>query len=115
MSLLNDLGADWSAGEPVQLADFVPCRYSFSLSLANYSLYCNVNEQNIIDKPNDLKENGVFEVPRNQFANISLAHYVFTGPNLDCTVVLPYISFQSPKNEISFDFQVFLAITRFLI
>jgi hypothetical protein len=58
--LFNDLGADWAAGEPTALAEFVPTKYMFNFTFSKFKLFCNVNEQNIINKPNDLEENGIF-------------------------------------------------------
>eukprot|EP01133_Synstelium_polycarpum_P003736 gene3736-4309_t len=90
ITLFKDLGSDWSAGEPVDITMFVPKRFLFDFTLTNYRLFCNVNEQNIINIPNNLEEN---------------AHYVFTGPSLKANLLLPYISFQSPKTEITFNVQ----------
>jgi len=90
-TLFKDLGNDWSAGEPLDITMFVPKNFLFDFTFSNFRLYCNVNEQNIINIPNNLEEN---------------AHYVFTGPHLNANLLLPFHSFQSPKQEISFDVKV---------
>ncbi|KYQ88378.1 hypothetical protein DLAC_11076 [Tieghemostelium lacteum] len=88
LTLFKDLGNDWSAGEPLDITMFIPKNFHFDFTLKNFKLFCNVNEQNIINQPNNLMEN---------------AHYVFTGPKLKANLLLPFSSFQSPKTEISFD------------
>ncbi|KAF2070128.1 hypothetical protein CYY_008551, partial [Polysphondylium violaceum] len=90
-TLFKDLGNDWSAGEPLDISMFVPKNFTFDLSFSDFRLYCNANEQNIINIPNNLEEN---------------AHYVFTGPHLHANLVLPFHSFQSPKQEITFDVSI---------
>ncbi|EGG17318.1 hypothetical protein DFA_08311 [Cavenderia fasciculata] len=91
ITLFKDLGSDWSAGEPADITMFIPKIFKFDFSLSNFKLFCNVNEQNIINQPNNLDDN---------------AHYVFTGPFMKSNLILPYTSFQSPKTEITFDVRI---------
>jgi len=53
VTLLTDLGKDWSAGPPVDILHFIPMKYVITIVLKNYSLSFNVNDQNIVDSPND--------------------------------------------------------------
>jgi hypothetical protein len=53
VTLLTDLGKDWSAGPPVDIMHFIPMKYVVTIVLKNYSLSFNVNDQNIVDSPND--------------------------------------------------------------
>lgn len=43
----------------MELAEFVPTKYTFNINFSQFKLFCNVNEHNIINKPNDLEENGM--------------------------------------------------------
>jgi hypothetical protein len=52
VTLLTDLGKDWSAGPPNDLIYFIPMVYSVNFALKNYSLSFNANDQNIVDSLN---------------------------------------------------------------
>lgn len=58
ITLLTDLGRDWSAGPPHDLTHFIPMLYTVKFNLKNYSLAFNVNDQNIVDSLNDPDANG---------------------------------------------------------
>ena len=60
VTLFTDLGKDWSAGPPVDIMHFIPMKYVVKVVLKNYSLSFNVNDQNIVDSPNDPDVNSMY-------------------------------------------------------
>jgi hypothetical protein len=58
IDLFRELSKDWnSGGDSPDLIHFIPFKYSLKFAFLQYELYFNVNENNIINKPNDLEEN----------------------------------------------------------
>ncbi|KNC53347.1 uncharacterized protein AMSG_08849 [Thecamonas trahens ATCC 50062] len=86
-TFFGELGADFGAGEPYDLAHYVPYVWNYDVRFTDFRLYTNVNEKNIIDVPNDLASN---------------AHYVFSGPRLDLTVATPYLEYEPPFTIMTF-------------
>lgn len=58
VTLLTDLGKDWSAGPPTKLELFIPMMYAVRIKIKDYALSFNVNDQNIVDSPTDPNYNG---------------------------------------------------------
>lgn len=57
MFLLTDLINDWSSGPLGDFHTFVPFEYSISLRFADFKLFLNANDSNIINNPSDLDDN----------------------------------------------------------
>jgi hypothetical protein len=55
---MKDLMKDWNAGGATDLAHFIPAKYSLKFHFNQFELFLNVNDKNIINKPNDVTENG---------------------------------------------------------
>lgn len=58
ITLLTDLGKDWSAGPPNDMTHFIPMLYAVKVGLKDYSMAFNVNDQNIVDSLTDADSNG---------------------------------------------------------
>ncbi len=56
--LFRYLSRDWSGNEYTDLAHFVPSKYSLKFVFTDFELFCNVNEKNVVEKINDINENG---------------------------------------------------------
>ncbi|KAG0233777.1 hypothetical protein BGW42_007237 [Actinomortierella wolfii] len=91
ITLVQDLSRDWTAGPPVEMAYFVPFKYSFDLKLPNFQLYTYVNEHNIINEPTELDEN---------------AFIIASGQSLECSIVLPFIHYNPELTTIGFDVEI---------
>lgn len=60
INMLNDLGKDWSSGPPNNFNTFVPTTYGVNLILSEFELNLYANDHNIIDRPLDERDNGLF-------------------------------------------------------
>lgn len=60
INMFTDLGKDWSSGPPSDYYRFVPTTYHVDVRLIQFiaNLYCN--DINIVDKPLNREENGVW-------------------------------------------------------
>ncbi|RKP04573.1 hypothetical protein THASP1DRAFT_33643 [Thamnocephalis sphaerospora] len=58
ITLVQDLINDWTAGPPPTMAHFIPIIYEYNIAIADVKLRLNVNEHNVINRNNDLDENG---------------------------------------------------------
>lgn len=86
--LLTDLVNDWSSGPPAEYLVFTPFKYFLDLHFRNLTLYLNVNDGNIINKPTDLEDN---------------AYLIIKSPLLDSSTCIPIDKYRPPKNAIPFD------------
>jgi hypothetical protein len=86
--LLTDLVADWGTGPPPNYFTFVPFQYLLNIDFANFKLYLNTNDSNIINNPSDLEENNFI---------------VLYGQRLHGDVTIPLDKFRPLENEIKFD------------
>ncbi len=87
MFLLTDLINDWTSGPPGEFHTFVPFEYSVALHLANFKLFLNANDSNIINNPSDLEDNNFI---------------VVWGQKLRASLVIPSKSFRPVRNKITF-------------
>ena len=88
MFLLNDLINDWVSGPPADFYTFVPFKYSISFHLADFRLYLNANDSNIINNPSDFEDN---------------TFIIVWGTELKANLVVPSTTFRPARNQISFD------------
>lgn len=86
--LLTDLVNDWSSGPPAEYLVFTPFKYFLDLHFRNLTLYLNVNDGNIINKPTDLDDN---------------AYLIIKSPSLDSSTCIPIDKYRPPKSAIPFD------------
>lgn len=86
--LLTDLVNDWSSGPPAEYLVFTPFKYFLDLHFRNLTLYLNVNDGNIINKPTDLEDN---------------AYLIVKSPWLDSSACIPIDKYRPPKSAIPFD------------
>ncbi|KAG8827640.1 hypothetical protein FRC19_001885 [Serendipita sp. 401] len=87
VTLLTDLGKDWSAGPPTELTHFIPMIYSIKFNLKNWKLYTVLNDHNIIDSLRD------------QDSNVLL---LLDGSSLNCTVGIPASRYRPEATAIQF-------------
>lgn len=57
ITLVSDVFADFSSGEPAPYELFRPFIYNINWNLDGYSIYLNVNDHNIVNNPLDFNEN----------------------------------------------------------
>ncbi|KAF2193291.1 hypothetical protein K469DRAFT_552091 [Zopfia rhizophila CBS 207.26] len=88
--LLIDLVADWGAGPPSDYFTFVPFQYLLNIDFADFKLYLNTNDSNIVNNPSDLDDN-----------NFIILH----GQQLHGNMTIPLDRFRPLQNEIGFDVQ----------
>lgn len=87
VSHLSDLIGDFGSGGDPDEDSFKPFRYTFSFDFKFYSIYTNINEENIIDNPIDHN--------RNRFIT-------FAGDDLNLDVDLPMLHQFQKSNMASF-------------
>jgi hypothetical protein len=58
ITLLTDLGKDWSSGPPSDFHRWVPTVYTVQLEFRDYAFQLFLNDHNIIDYPQSIEENG---------------------------------------------------------
>ncbi|KAF1850754.1 uncharacterized protein K460DRAFT_302131 [Cucurbitaria berberidis CBS 394.84] len=86
--LLTDLVADWGSGPPPDYFLFVPFQYLLNIDFADFKLYINTNDSNIVNNPADLDDNNFI---------------ILSGKRLQGDVVIPLDKFRPLQNEIKFD------------
>ncbi|KAG8835671.1 hypothetical protein FRC17_001860 [Serendipita sp. 399] len=87
ITLLTDLGKDWSAGPPTEITQFIPMFYGVKFNLKNWKLYTIVNDHNIVDS---LKE---------QDSNVLL---MMEGTSLNGTVGIPAVRYRPEATAVQF-------------
>ncbi|GMM28578.1 Csf1 protein [Martiniozyma asiatica (nom. inval.)] len=90
VTFLSDLIGDFGSGDPTPSELFRPFIYTLNWKFQNYSVFLNINEQNIIDNPLD---HG-----RNRFLKLQ-------GEDMDINVCIPN-KYISPKAN-TVDFKIF--------
>ncbi|KAL9125908.1 MAG: hypothetical protein Q9217_004955 [Psora testacea] len=90
MFLMTDLINDWTSGPPGEFHTFVPFEYSLSLRFANFRLYLNGNDSNIIDNPADVRDN---------------TFVVVWGKELVTDLLIPVETFRPSQKKIEFDIE----------
>jgi hypothetical protein len=107
--LLQDLVKDWTADSTTDLTHCIPITYKMQLKLNNAMLYLCVNQDNIINNPNVIDDNGkhihtgFLNMP-NEVLTISLekAYITLSAPNLEVDVSLPFTKFEPESTSIPF-------------
>ena len=90
MFLLTDLISDWTSGPPGEFHTFVPFEYAITLYFADFKLFLNANDSNIINNPSDLEDN---------------TFVVIWGKKLRADLVIPSKSFRPVRNQVEFDIE----------
>ena len=88
MFLLTDLVNDWTSGPLGEFHTFVPFEYSISLRFADFKLYLNANDSNIVNNPSDLDDN---------------TFVIVWGQKLKADLVIPSKNFRPAKNRVTFN------------
>ena len=86
--LMTDLINDWTSGPPGDFYSFVPFEYALRLRFANFRLYLNANDSNIIDNPADVGDN---------------TFLVIWGQELVTNVSIPFRNFRPSRRKVGFD------------
>ncbi|KAH8648763.1 hypothetical protein BGZ60DRAFT_422894 [Tricladium varicosporioides] len=86
--LLIDLIDDWASGPPSEYLTFTPFRYEANLHLADFRIYLNVNDSNIINNPSDFDDN---------------TFIIIFGSVLNAKVSIPLESYRPHRNAVTFD------------
>lgn len=76
--LLQDLVKDWTADNTTDLTHCIPITYKIQLKLNNVMLYLCVNQDNIINNPNVIDDNGMFE----EYPKVGREHLRLTANSL---------------------------------
>lgn len=87
VSTISDLIGDFGSGTQPSSDSFKPFIYSITWEMKNYSLYLNVNEENIIDNPIDHD--------RNRFIS-------FSGDDLALDLNIPMVHQYQKSNSVEF-------------
>lgn len=90
MFLLTDLINDWTSGPLGKFHTFVPFEYSIGLRFADFRLFLNANDSNIINNPSDLDDN---------------TFVVIWGQKLKADLVIPSKIFRPARNRVTFDIE----------
>lgn len=86
--LLTDLVNDWASGPPGDFYTFTPFHYEISLRFANFRLYLNANDSNIINDPSNVDEN---------------TFIVIWGEELVAAVGIPLDTYRPARNQVTFE------------
>ena len=90
MFLLTDLINDWTSGPQGEFHTFVPFEYCIGLRFAEFKLYLNANDSNIINNPSDLDDNNFI---------------VICGQKLKADLVIPSKSFRPARSQVNFNIE----------
>ena len=90
MFLMTDLINDWTSGPLGEFHTFVPFEYSIGLCFAEFKLYLNANDSNIINNPSDLDDNNFV---------------VIWGQKLKADLVISSKNFRPARNQVTFDIE----------
>lgn len=88
ITLISDVFADFSSGEPTPYELFRPFIYKINWNLKGYSIYLNVNDHNIINNPLDFNEN---------------CYLSLHGDHLISEVMIPYQTVANRCTEITYN------------
>ncbi|KAI8918297.1 hypothetical protein DFJ77DRAFT_289393 [Powellomyces hirtus] len=87
VTLLTDLMKDWTSGPSNPQEYFVPMLYKIKLTMTDFDLHFCVNQNNVINQPNDLSDN---------------SYFVLSGPRIKIDVDLPFLHFEDESTTVSF-------------
>ena len=90
MFLLIDLINDWTSGPLGEFYTFVPFEYSVGLRFADFKLFLNANDSNIINNPSDVDDN---------------TFVVIWGQKLKADLLIPLKNFRPSRNRMTFDIE----------
>ncbi|KAH7314140.1 hypothetical protein BKA65DRAFT_516209 [Rhexocercosporidium sp. MPI-PUGE-AT-0058] len=85
--LLTDLVDDWASGPPPEYLTFTPFKYMVNLQLADFRIYLNVNDSNIINNPSDFDDN---------------TFIIIFGSTLGADIAIPLENYRPHLNDIPF-------------
>ncbi|KAK2630457.1 hypothetical protein QTJ16_001277 [Diplocarpon rosae] len=85
--LVTDLVDDWASGPPPEYLTFTPFKYVVNLQLADFRIYLNVNDSNIINNPSDFDDN---------------TFIIIFGSDLDACIAIPLEDYRPHRNDIPF-------------
>ena len=88
MFLLTDLISDWTVGPSGDFHTFVPFTYTLKFDFADFKLFLNVNDSNIINDPASTEEN---------------TFIIIWGQALIAELELPLVIFHPTRSSIRFD------------
>lgn len=86
--LLTDLVGDWASGPPGDFYTFTPFYYAINLRFADFRLYLNANDSNIINKPSNVDDN---------------TFIVIWGEELVAAVGIPLDTYRPARNKVTFE------------
>ena len=86
--LLTDLVNDWASGPPGDFYTFTPFHYAVNLRFADFRLYLNANDSNIINNPSNIDDN---------------TFIVIWGEELVAAVGIPLNTYRPARNKITFE------------
>ncbi|TPX65020.1 hypothetical protein SpCBS45565_g05450 [Spizellomyces sp. 'palustris'] len=87
VTLMTDLIRDWTSGPATSLEYFVPMEYKIKLNLIDFELFFCVNQNNVINQPNDLNDN---------------VYLIVSGPRLRFDVSMPFLHFEEDATTVGF-------------
>lgn len=88
VTLISDVFADFSSGNPTPYELFRPFIYKINWNLDGYSIYLNVNDRNIINNPIDFNEN---------------CYLSLHGDKLTSEVTIPFQTVANRYTEITYN------------
>lgn len=86
--LLTDLVNDWASGPPGDFYTFIPFHYAINLQIADFRLYLNANDSNIINDPSSIDDN---------------TFIVIWGEELVAAVGIPLDTYRPARNKVMFE------------
>lgn len=86
--LLTDLVNDWASGPPGDFYTFVPFHYAINLRFADFRLYLNANDSNIINNPSNIDDN---------------TFVVIWGEELVAAVGIALDTYRPARNKVTFE------------
>ena len=90
MFLLTDLISDWTSGPLGEFHTFVPFEYSIGLHFADFKLFLNANDSNIINNPSDVDDN---------------TFVVIRGQKLKGDLAIPSKRFRPARSQVTFEIE----------
>lgn len=101
ITLLQDTMADWGSGSALDPTHYIPYKYVFQLKLPRTAIFLCINEQNIIEQPNNMDENSFLHIRSSKltinyemiYSDFDMIDYCFPFAlefdNIDLCVSLP--------------------------
>ena len=86
--LLTDLVNDWASGPAGDFYAFIPFHYAINLRFADFRLYLNANDSNIINNPSNVDDN---------------TFVVIWGEELVAAVGIPLDTYRPARNKVTFE------------